>query len=59
MTKTTYAIPPGKYLGDLFFITDDKNKILHGFVWTGESWAPECIVWNVEEDFSGTPNMKE
>lgn len=40
-TDSQFAIPDGKYIGDLFFITDEKNQILIGFSWTGSRWMHE------------------
>jgi len=35
-----FAIPDGVHVGDLFFITDEKNKIMIAFSWTGVRWHP-------------------
>ena len=40
-TESQFAIPDGKYVGDLFFITNAKNMILMAFVWTGDRWMHE------------------
>ena len=40
-TKSQFAIPDAKYIGDLFFITDSKHKILMGFAWNGVKWINE------------------
>lgn len=40
-TKSQFAIPNGKHLGDFFFITDENHKILMAFCWDGEKWIHE------------------
>lgn len=47
-TDSQFAIPDGKYVGDLFFITDVKNKILIAFAWTGDRWMHEHETVDVE-----------
>lgn len=53
-TKSQFAIPNGKYKGDLFFITDVSNKILIAFQWTGERWMHEHEVVEIKISESKT-----
>ncbi len=49
-TNSQFAIPDGKWLGDLFFITDSKNRIIHAFSWCPpQGWLPECTVFEIQE----------
>ena len=47
-TDAQFAIPDGKYLNDLFFVTDAKHKILIAFAWSGERWIHEHEILSVE-----------
>ena len=48
-TGSQFAIPDGVYSGDLFFITDEKNKILIAFSWTGERWMHQHEALEVQD----------
>ena len=49
-TKSQFAIPDGIYIGDLFFVTNSKNKIIRGFVWTGKEWISEYTVMRIQNN---------
>ena len=54
LTQSQFAIPDGTFEGDLFFITDSKNKIIHAFAWHNKAWYPECTVFTIQDE-QGTP----
>ena len=41
------VVPNGKYIGDLFFITNEKNEIIIALQWTGDRWAHEFETFTV------------
>ena len=40
-TGVQFAIPDGKFVGDLYFITNEKNEIIIIFAWNGDRWMSE------------------
>lgn len=42
-----FQIPDAKYPGDVFVITDSKNRIVQICAWTGETWATNDTVFEV------------
>ena len=40
-TGAQTAIPDGKFIGDLYFITTTKNEIIKIFCWDGKGWIGE------------------
>jgi len=55
-TNFQFAIPDGVYEGDLFFITNKENRILHTFVWASKQWFPQCTVWDIQNE-QGTKGL--
>ena len=47
-TKFQFAVPDGVYIGDLYFITDSKHRIIVALCWTGNEWITEHTVMNIE-----------
>lgn len=43
------AIPNGKFIGDVFFVTDVNNKIIIGLVWLGNRWATDYEMFDVQD----------
>jgi hypothetical protein len=47
-TKQQFAVPTPQYIGDLFFITDDKNKIIVALMWDGVKWVRDDACMQVQ-----------
>lgn len=55
-TDSQFAIPDGKCIGDAFFITDSKHKIILAMSWNGRRWNHQFETYNVE---AATENIQD
>ena len=40
-SKYLFAVPDGKFIGDLFVITDSRRRILVVLLWDGHHWIED------------------